>query len=499
VVRSPISVRAAAVAVVLAACAACTVPPLDSGGRPCSPEAPCGPGFVCDPAAGTCVSESADLGPAEAAVDTRLLFPDGPLPDGPLPDQPQPGDQTVDQPPSPDVSLPCQGLTCPLGCNVTAKRCYRLKPTGFDAAPFYDQLTADVVANSAPLTFETDTGEVRVGTTVLRSAGGHGQVKNGIYWDTSTQAGGYPEVGVFGLKSLEVAAGANASVVGDRAFALYVAGDVQIAGTLAAPVNGSVPGAGGLAGGDQNNAAGVPCFGGEGGGGEHLALSSSSDSGGGGGGRIAAGGKGGNSTNAPYAQGGAGGVATGSPTLSPLFGGCGGGAGGAGGSGDAGPGGGGGGAIQIAANGMITVAGVISAPGAGGRGGRYGAGGGGGGSGGAVLLEAHGIAIAGFVAANGGGGGAGSAEQSIPSANHGEDGLPSTQNAAGAAPNSPYGGAGGMGGALSPQTGAQGQTDINGGGGGGAAGRIRLNTKTPPAVSGGVSPTATTSTTVATW
>lgn len=48
---------------------ACTVDPLATEGRPCSPSTPCGPGTVCDPVSGRCVGQVPD-GPRPEAADT---------------------------------------------------------------------------------------------------------------------------------------------------------------------------------------------------------------------------------------------------------------------------------------------------------------------------------------------------------------------------------------------------------------------------------------------
>jgi hypothetical protein len=471
---------------------ACGVDPLGALGRPCTTDAACGPGTVCDPASQTCVRpiSGADAFPA----DVGDLGPDSALFDS--------GGKT-DQHSWADLGPGCSG-SCPLGCNSPAGRCYRLQPSTFDVSGFYDMVSQGLVASASELTFDTDTGGIRDGSVVIRPAGQPGNVVNGIYWSTVIQGAGLPEISVFGLASLDVPSGVAATILGSRAFALYATGNVTIQGKLSAPASGQQGGPGGFAGGLKNGAAGQICFGGQGRGGlQGGSAGNQAEAGGGGGGRGAAGGKGGDSTFTPYPPGGAGGSAVGAASLVPLFGGCGGGAGGGPDTysppGDGGYGGGGGGAIQLAASGEIVVGGVITAPGAGGEGGHYGAAGGGGGSGGAILLEAAKITVSGLLAANGGGGGSGSGAVTFQNAPNGSDGLASSTRAPGGASVAYWGGGGGQGGALLPQSGAAGQENANGGGGGGAAGSIRFNAPSITAAPGTASPAAIQSTMVATW
>jgi hypothetical protein len=413
-----------------------------------------------------------------------------------------------DQPPAPEVgptpdgpSVPCAGLTCPLECNVTANRCYRVKPTGFDPSSFFDQVTGVVATTGPPITINTESGAIVAGSTTLRPAGSPGQVLGGFYWSTATQGPGYPDVAIFGVASVDLKTGQQLLVTGTYALALYATGNVTIAGELRAGGNGQIGGPGGYNGGTANGDNGAPCFGGEGkGGNEGGSGGSQTESGGGGGGRVAAGGKGGDSTYSPYPAGGAGGSAVGGTAiLWPLFGGCGGGAGGGpdtgySSNGNGGNGGGGGGAVQLVANGTLSVTGIVLAGGAGGDGGHYGAGGGGGGAGGAILLEAAEIAItgSGMVAANGGGGGSGCEDYYEANAPDGQDGQPSTLQAPGGPYNPTYGGAGGAGGATSPENGSAGQSTGNAGGGGGAAGVVRLVAKKTSATANSISPAHTT-------
>ena len=415
------------------------------------------------------------------AADTRVDLGDGPRletatdaprPDGPLPDLPPP-----DLPP-PDLPW-CPGSPCPLGCNGTT-RCNRLLPSndlGVNDTIFSAASKAWTVAASSA-TIDTDIGEISDGAAIIRQAGNKGTTQNGVYWNTKTQAGTSKELSVFVLASLTVPAGKTVTVVGSRALALYVTGSVDIGGTIQAAANGNTAGPGGHAGGDKES-DGESCLGGEGKKGEN---NNSCESGGGGGGRKVAGGKGGDASSGPVA-GGAGGGVVGGEDLVPLFGGCGGGGGGA--DSEGGEGGGGGGAIQIAANGSLTISttGVITAAGAGGSAdGQSGdGGGGGGGSGGAILLEAASITVNGMLAANGGGGGG--ADCGSNEGTDGEDGRTDAQSATGGSCVGSGCGKGGAGGALSPEAGAPAQDVSNcGGGGGGAAGRIRLNSSMPATI-----------------
>jgi len=66
--------------------ASCSVDDLALEGRPCSPAVACGPGALCDPATGTCVTRP----PGDSGADSSLpadSFPDAPLVDGPRVDR----------------------------------------------------------------------------------------------------------------------------------------------------------------------------------------------------------------------------------------------------------------------------------------------------------------------------------------------------------------------------------------------------------------------------
>ena len=403
-------------------------------------------------------------------------------------------------PPPPDLLRPlvdkavpvCVGLSCPLGCNKPQNRCYRLKPSNYDVKASYQQATAGLSV-SGKATIDTTNGQIMVDSKVVRQANKLG-LHGGIYWERKSQGAGYPGLSIFVLKSLEVDKGALLTVTGADALAIYATGNIKVVGNMSASGSGLYAGAGGGAGGKSNGASGAACFTGHGLGGNQAGQGNNQvEAGGGGGGRLVAGGKGGDSSYYAKPKGGAGGLANGNKTLTPLYGGCGGGAGGgpdtagvAGGAG--GYGGGGGGAIQLSANGQVTISGRVVTGGAGGEGGHGGGGGGGGGSGGAIMMEAISFTHAGFLTANGGGGGSGSGSATYANSYDGESGRSDSNQASGAAAHGPYGGAGGKGGALSPPSGGNGAANANGGGGGGAAGIVRINSHKAPVVSGVISP-----------
>jgi hypothetical protein len=426
------------------------------------------------------------------ALDRSPSTDQGSKPSWDLPVFPQ-GDALVKGGDADGKAGPGCTVQCKLGCNAAAGRCYRVKPSNLDPSGFHDQVTGKLFAAGA-VSIDTETGEIKDGTTVIRAPGNKGGVDGGFYWGVVSQGAGYPDLAVFGMAGLDLPAGAQASVTGKHAVAIYVAGAATIAGTLAVPAAGHKGGPGGFDGGENNAKPGASCQGGEGKGGGTDAAPHNGDGGGGGGGFKAQGGAGADSDYPPKPKGGAAGAANGEETLVPLRGGCGGGAGGGpetgGTTGNGGHGGGGGGAVQIVANGTLEVSGVISAPGAGGEGGHYGAAGGGGGAGGAILLEAAEVKVTGTLAANGGGGGSGSEIFDKPDAPNGQDGQPTATPAAGGKDNGAYGGPGGAGGAGATETGTKPKTDANGGGGGGAVGRIRINAKTTDAASATLSPAA---------
>lgn len=396
-----------------------------------------------------------------------------------------------------DTTPPCAGMTCPLGCQVALNRCRRLQPSNFKANGLFDKVTKGLTTAGA-MQINTDTGEIKFGSNVPRPAGSPGTALKGIYWQTQAQPTGYPQLSIFGVDSLTIPQGTSLLVSGSRALAIYARGPISIQGTLAAAATSKGAASGGKAGGAPAS-NGQPCFGGEGKTGTHKTCSSPYSSytcktSGGGGGGGAAGGSGGDSTGSGI-LGGAGGKAVGNAKLVPLLGGC----GGAGSGHCGGAGGGGGGAIQLSANGTISVTGGIHVGGGGGGGSGYTqlsgyCGGGGGGAGGSVLLEGISVMVSGLVAANGGSGGGGGL-----GGGGGVPGEPSTTSAPGGGTGS-YGTGGGSGGALStPKGGGVPAYKYHTGAGGGAAGRIRINAKTISAPAGKTSPARTTSTSIATW
>lgn len=263
-------------------------------------------------------------------------------------------------------------------------------------------------------------------------------------WAVVSQLGGLDAM-VLSFRDLDISGGATLRLTGSRPAIIVADGNVRVLGDLLAE-SGAQACAGGGAGGDGAAAAGA-------GGGAYGSVG-------------AAGGTGFVSPSA-----GAGGSPEGSPDLKPLRGGC---AGGPGSS--AAPAAVGGGAVQISANGTLTVVGTVTAPGAGGRGGVIYGGGGGGSSGGAVLLEAQQLVLVdgAAVTANGGSGGQGGGITTT-----GQDGAAGAQRTAtpAAGGDSPTTGASGGNGAAG-SVGATGGGDnaaSGGGGGGGGVGRLRFN------------------------
>jgi hypothetical protein len=323
-----------------------------------------------------------------------------------------------------------------------------------------------VAAVGGPVVFDTDTFTI-------------GQPTGASTWGatvTVAQTEG-PEIAVFKFDSFHVPAGAVVVAQGSRALAIWVQGDVVVAGALrvggtvvtALPVVRTPPGAwtpqASWSGGAGGLGAGAGGFGG--------------------GGYGAAGGKGGPGYDA-NATGGAAGKTYGSEDLVPLAGGS--------------PGGGiladhvltsGGGALQIVAcrSFALREGGVVSANGQGGPGGtivldagnNFAVGGDGGGSGGAILVESPRMYLAAAITANGGGGGGGAGQATGSThGTRGEDGREDDVAAAGGEPAANNAGQGGGGGALSVAEGGSGggvtaQGLFSGGGGGGGVGRIRLN------------------------
>jgi hypothetical protein len=406
--------------------------PRPPAGAPCGPGESCPAGLVCHE--GVCVA---------SAIDGGIADEDG-----------------ASEPDSGACVAACAGdnlvcgastVACVLGCDDAGEvRCRQLVPS--NGVTWLLGGTAELVLTGR-VRIDTSTGEIRdLDNEVTLRAAGAGDI-GGITFATPGT------LGVFGVASVTIAAGADVEVRGSRPLVLLVGGDVMIEGVLDASGGCSdgtkpCPGPGGGAGGTTGEAAGC-------GKGARGTDTSGGDypthaRGGGGGGAREPG--------AIGAGGTPGGVACGPTSLEPLAGGSGGGRGGATAGG---AGGGGGGALQISAAGAITIeaSGVIDAGGAGGQTGQGTLdGGGGGGAGGAVLLEAERVTVAGVIATNGGAGGG-----HAPNLGNGEDGRRSAMPALG--PTGSWGGGDGGTGTIAPKPG---RAPDHGGGGGGAAGRIRI-------------------------
>lgn len=378
--------------------------------------------------------------------------------------------------PAPGTTLvSCTGAKspCALGCTDDPKlgaRCRELAPSGVAQPSDYTEATNDVTwGPDAGIVIDTGSGGITSGATTIRAPGTGLDAPSGITFriaaqlDDSRLGAASPALGVFGFRSLKVAAGTTVRVIGTRAAALLTEGDLVVEGmiTARATCDAGVPVAGGYASaaGPRPGASGPPyacgvnntrtCYAGGGGAGFGTA--------------------GGDSDTRNAAKGGAAFPPLDGGTFT-LFGGSGGGAGGEdqskGPGSGAVPGGVGGGALQFGANGSFVLSGVLDACGCGGRGGA------GGGAGGMIVIEAPSVKLAptAIIAANGGGGGAFS--------NNPVDGLLSGAQAI------PSNG-GGRGGALSGAAGPGGNSQSTGGGG--SVGRVVLNSlSTAPLPDSGV-------------
>ena len=367
---------------------------------------------------------------------------------------------------------------CVLGCNAAANDCQVLQPTPPAVASDFSYQglgNVTIAATQTLLVFNTDSGEIRDGAgTVVRMPNAsptQRNVEDGIGFHRVSG------VGIWTFTSLTVPATTTVVFTGASAASILTDGDLSIAGTIdlrgyADPTkalmsgtastlcSGTVAGPGGTIGG---TAMTVAMGTGAGGGASDVSA------GGGGAGYGATGGAGGNNA---AKTGGAAGVVAGSAAINPLSAGLG---GGASGGTTVGNGGGGGGALQLAAEGTITISGTINAGGCGGAAGNANSGGGGGGSGGAILVEAPTVSVTatGVLAANGGGGGGGG----DPMVGQGAAGRSNDTAAPGgtAGNNGQTGGNGGSGaGTLTGQAGSNGN---GAGGGGGGVGRVRLNSR----------------------
>ena len=384
--------------------------------------------------------------------------------------------------------------TCTLGCNAAANDCAALQPTAPAVAGdfVYGGLSEPTIAATQTLlVFDTDTGEIRDGSgAVVRmpNATPMGRnVENGIGFHRVSG------VGIWTFSKLTVPATTTIVFKNPYAASILSATDLTIAGTIDArgyadPTKALMPGtASTLCGGTVSIAGPGGTIGGvtttpaasEGG------TVTDTTKGGGGGGYGAVGGIGGNHGGG---TGGAAGAIGGAAAINPLAGGFGGGSSG-------GLGGGGGGAVQLAAQGTLTISGTINSGGCGGGAGDATHGGGGGGSGGAILVEAPTVHItaAAILAANGGGGGGGG-DAAATAGQPGRSSATVANSGSGAA----GGQNGGNGGAGS--TAAQPGIDGNGGGGGGGGvGRVRLSSSSGTAttdVGSTVSPDASQGTVV---
>jgi hypothetical protein len=360
--------------------------------------------------------------------------------------------------------------TCTLGCNAAANDCAALQPTAPAVAGdfVYGGLSElSIGATQTLLVFDTDTGEIRDGSgAVVRMPNAtpmSRNVEDGIGFHNVSG------VGIWTFSKLTVPATTTIVFKNPSAASILSAGDLTIAGTIDArgyadPTKALMPGAASTLCGGATSIAGpggtiggltTTAPAGEGG------TVADATKGGGGGGYGAVGGIGGNHGGG---TGGTAGTVAGSAAINPLAGGLGGGSSGS-------FGGGGGGAVQLAAEGTLTISGTINAGGCGGSAGDATHGGAGGGSGGAILVESptvH-VAAAAILAANGGGGGGGG----DAAATAGQPGRSSATVA-----NSGSGAAGGQNGGNGGAGSTAAQPGIDGsgaGGGGGGVGRVRLN------------------------
>ncbi|MDP3234128.1 MAG: putative metal-binding motif-containing protein [Myxococcales bacterium] len=268
---------------------------------------------------------------------------------------------------------------------------------------------------------------------------------------------------------------------GGRAAVFAVKGDATINGTLDVSVqDGAINGTYVLESGAGGEGSFCPTST------VGVALGSRSGGGHGGafGGASGSGGRGGDNGGA----GAAGRAAGGTEALMPLRGGC---PGSRGGNAAASRYGRAGGAVQLWVRGLLVINGAILA--SGGRGfasQEEGGGGGGGGSGGGILVEATtlNLGASAILAANGGSGAEGS---SLGDGRNGQNGTVGVSTAPGGTGANVCGGFGGRGAARAggSTSGQDGNSDCfnlgGGGGGGGSAGRIRLNTLNPCAITMG--------------
>ena len=420
----------------------------------------------------------------------------------PIAPSPPPADAGVDGAGTDsDSGEPCS--TCPISPSNVGDR---LPITG---TAFSDLTLAGSSSETQVYVLDTDYGSITQTTPETRVIRESGESDTGDYGFATLPSIDTlgPGLGVFQVGSLNIEEGAVLYARGSRALILLVRASAEIAGTVSVShdrgfdPSGGVP-AGSNSGGDSNISTGGIGEDGQGpygGPGGRIVSGPTRSAGGHGGGMSSRGGSGGGSDVVPSDR-----VHT-DEGIEPLLGGSGGGAGA--------PqdnsalrtarGGSGGGAIQITAGTYLRLlsTGLLEAEGQGGAAALgYDGGGGGGGSGGSILLEAPNLTIEGALRAAGGGGGAGRGCGRVSC-----EGDAGASRSSGASP-APGGSSGPMsragdGGDGSDATGSDGlagesgERSTAGGGGGGGAGRIRLNSDSPPLVSGPIHPSLASSST----
>ena len=287
---------------------------------------------------------------------------------------PATGDGAVDGPILPDAG-PCSGITtecanadtlrtclgsgttavdtaCAWGCLGSSAHCGKLVPAGGGVLPA--DLDPDPQLGDITLVGTIDGGNGAISS--LRPSGSEGQIVNGIGYTVRN------DIAIFRFKSIHVT-GNQLALGGPYPIALVATGDIVIddAVDVQGGCSGSNAGPGGFAGGPTTGGEAAGSGGGQGGGNDAAASA-------GGGGYGGSGGSGlvlPTSTSAPAH----GGTPFGDDKITLLIGG---GGGGAGGHGGAPVGGGGGGAVQLVANGTITIS-TNASINAGGCGGTHGA------------------------------------------------------------------------------------------------------------------------------
>jgi len=381
------------------------------------------------------------------------------------------------------IFAPQPGAACGSGrgrCTAlgTCVNLFPYAPSNFTTDQLADAGVTLTVA--CPVIIDTGTGaqpkpQVRDGGQCLSAA---------LPWRLIQQAGTAQPALLITLDGLTIPPTGSMHFDGDAPVIIAVLGSATIAGAIDVSATTLGSGAGGRvcgSGNGGNATGGTRSYSGGGGGGYGTS---------GGMGGQGHGGFGPLDGGVP----GAGGVANASATLVPLRGGCFGGDGKGALITDFGRGAFAAGAVQISASGSLTVAGQVSAAGGGGRGATNDNGGGGGGSsGGGVLLEGQLVVVSGAVTANGGAGGCGAGNSSDGS--DGPPGSATTATpAAVVSCGTTSGGIGGSGaaGSTAATSGGPNQNVDHGGGAGGGAGvgRIRVNSVDPCNFSGVRSPIA---------